>query len=112
MSRVSIAWSMTLSRLFFAPLVIWLVLTDSQGWLISACILLEVLLDIFDGIVARRLGVATSRLRRTDSLVDTAFYLAILFCALAKHADALKQRWWMLGLLLAIEAVRYIFDYW
>ena len=32
--------------------------------------------DIFDGVVARRMGIATPGLRHADTLVDTAFYVA------------------------------------
>ena len=106
-----IAWSMTLGRVLFAPLVIWLALHGLTGWLIAACIVAEVVLDIFDGIVARRIGVATSLLRRMDSLVDTIFYLAILYCAWRFHHEALRQRWALLVGLLVMEAARYTFDY-
>ena len=110
--KATLAWSMTLGRLFFAPALIWLVLRDRTGWPIAALIAVEVILDIFDGIVARRFGVATSTLRRADSLVDTVFYLSVLFCAWTKHAAALRHQAPLLFTLLAFEAVRYAFDYW
>ena len=109
--KKAIPWSMTLGRVLFAPLLIWLVAHHRTGWPVATCILLETLLDVFDGIVARRLGVATPLLRRMDSLVDTIFYIAVLYCAAAYHLAALRQRWPLLGLLLALEAARYIFDY-
>jgi CDP-diacylglycerol--glycerol-3-phosphate 3-phosphatidyltransferase len=37
--------------------------------------------DAYDGILARRLGVATESLRRLDSLADTLFYAAALAVA-------------------------------
>ena len=102
---------MTLGRGLFAPLVIWLAAHGRTGWLISGCIAAEVILDIFDGIVARRLGVATSLLRRMDSVMDTVFYLAVLYCAWTWHTQALLQRKWLILGLLAMEAVRYAIDY-
>ncbi len=109
--KKSIPWSITLGRVLFAPLIIWLALRHAAGWLIAACIIVEVVLDIFDGIVARRLDVATPLLRRVDSVIDTIFYLAVLYCAWTLHADALRERGWLLAALLALEAFRYIFDY-
>jgi phosphatidylglycerophosphate synthase len=103
-----IPWSMTIGRVLFAPLVIWLAFHGGAGWMIAACIVAEVVLDIFDGMVARRLGVATPFLRRIDSVVDTIFYLAILYCAWALHDDALRQRWWLLATLLCLEGFRYL----
>lgn len=102
---------MTLGRLLFAPAIISLVAKHAAGWIISACILVEVLLDVFDGIVARKLQVATSALRRADSLVDTVFYLAVLYCAWTFHREQLRNQTWLLAALLATEALRYGFDY-
>lgn len=109
--RKALPWSLTLGRALFAPLLIWLVANHRTGWAIASCIVLETLLDVLDGIVARRLGVATPQLRRMDSLIDTVFYLAVLYCAAAYHFAALKQNWVLLAALLALEVTRYIFDY-
>ena len=106
-----IPWSMTVGRVLFAPIVVWLALTGRSGWWIAFCIVAEVVLDIFDGIVARRLGLATPLLRRMDSVMDTIFYLAILYLGWKLHYDALWERRWLLGALLAMEALRYSFDY-
>jgi phosphatidylglycerophosphate synthase len=106
-----IPWLMTLGRLLFAPAIILLVEYRAAGWLISLCILVELVLDIFDGIVARRLHVATSALRRADSRVDTVFYLAILYCAWTFHQPEVRKQIWWLAALVAIEALRYGFDY-
>lgn len=47
-----------------------------HGTLLALVILLATLSDIFDGIIARRLGVSTTNLRRADSTVDLFFWLA------------------------------------
>lgn len=46
-----------------------------QGSWLATLLLLATLSDIFDGIIARRLGVATVALRRADSVVDLIFWL-------------------------------------
>jgi CDP-diacylglycerol---glycerol-3-phosphate 3-phosphatidyltransferase len=47
-----------------------------HGLFLAFVILLATLSDIFDGIIARRLGVSTTGLRRADSTVDLFFWLA------------------------------------
>lgn len=46
-----------------------------QGTALAVLILLATLSDIFDGIIARRVGVSTTTLRRADSIVDLIFWL-------------------------------------
>jgi len=66
-----------------APLMVALALADAS-WApkaIVAAMTIGLLSDIFDGIIARRLGVATPSLRRLDSQTDAAFWLAVLASA-------------------------------
>jgi phosphatidylglycerophosphate synthase len=64
-------------RLAIAPLL----LLDAWNRQISSWFLVgyivAVLSDIFDGIIARRLGVSTVRLRQADSWADICLYLCI-----------------------------------
>jgi CDP-diacylglycerol--glycerol-3-phosphate 3-phosphatidyltransferase len=76
-----------------------------------ALLTVGVLTDVFDGIVARRLGVSTEKLRRLDSAVDQAFWALVLVATylacpafFARHA---AQLW----LLLALEGVTYAVSY-
>src|SRR4029078_9149921 len=46
------------------------------GPLVAGLLLAGFLSDVFDGVVARRQGVATPMLRYADTLIDTFFYLA------------------------------------
>jgi CDP-diacylglycerol--glycerol-3-phosphate 3-phosphatidyltransferase len=47
-----------------------------HGYFLALVILLATLSDIFDGIIARRLGVSTTNLRKADSTVDLLFWLS------------------------------------
>ena len=53
------------------------------------CLIAAFLSDVFDGILARRLGVATPTLRRLDSIADSVFYLAAVFAAITGILSAL-----------------------
>jgi len=54
-----------------------LFLGDNSRPVILALIYLGLFSDIFDGIIARRAGVATARLRRLDSQTDLVFWLSV-----------------------------------
>jgi CDP-diacylglycerol--glycerol-3-phosphate 3-phosphatidyltransferase len=94
-----------------APVVVLLAL-----WLPPAraafglCLVLAFFSDVFDGILARRLGVATATLRRLDSIADTVFYVAATFAVWTLHPSALRERWLPLAGLVVLEAARYAFD--
>jgi CDP-diacylglycerol--glycerol-3-phosphate 3-phosphatidyltransferase len=75
------------------------------------CLVAAFLSDVFDGILARRLGVATPGLRRLDSVTDTLFYLSALCCVWHFHRHALFSRAGALLTLAALEALRYTFDW-
>jgi CDP-diacylglycerol--glycerol-3-phosphate 3-phosphatidyltransferase len=73
-------------------------------WVFILCLLIAFVSDIYDGIIARRLGVATSALRRYDSVTDLIFYLAILWSAWALYPQVVIH--FRLGILfvLALDA--------
>jgi len=59
-----------------APAIFVLACFECSGWVLAAVLIAAFLTDVFDGIVARRMGLATATLRYADTLVDTAFYAA------------------------------------
>ena len=67
--------------------------------------------DVFDGILARRLNVATPNLRRLDSIADTIFYLSAIFAAWHLHPSAITERLTPLLVLCGLELIRYVFDF-
>ncbi len=101
---------LTALRALLAPVVIWLTLYRPDGFAFGVCLGLAFLSDLFDGIVARRLHVATPALRRLDSIADTLFYLAALSAAWLLYPGALLEHAFALGVLIALELARYVFD--
>jgi phosphatidylglycerophosphate synthase len=67
--------------------------------------------DIFDGIIARRLGVSTACLRRLDSAADGFFWLLLAATACLRFPDFFREHALSLGALLAAEAGTYIVSY-
>ncbi len=97
-----------ITRLLCAPLTIWL----ARAWGPAIAPWLGVMLvycclsDIFDGIVARKLGVDSVFLRRADSIVDIV-YAASLYHAVACLAPQawLAMRPYFGGLVIVESAV-------
>ncbi len=74
--------SLVYLRLFLGFFILILAITLWQNGHILLSILLWIGLisDIFDGILARRWGVATEGLRFADARVDVIFWLCAMFC--------------------------------
>ncbi|HVS76148.1 MAG TPA: CDP-alcohol phosphatidyltransferase family protein [Steroidobacteraceae bacterium] len=103
--------SLIILRAALAP-ALWVISSRGGSHLaFGLCLSAAFLSDVFDGIIARRLGVATPGLRRLDSAVDTLFYLSALYCVWHSHREALLSRAGALATLAALEAVRYGFDW-
>jgi CDP-diacylglycerol--glycerol-3-phosphate 3-phosphatidyltransferase len=81
------------------------------GWL-GAIVVVALLSDIYDGVLARRWGNETARLRISDSVTDTFFYLGVLWALWMRDPQVLRGNWRWLVALLGFEAFRYGFDFW
>ena len=107
-ARIPLA--LTLLRASLAPVMVLLAFAWPVPAAFGACLAAAFLSDLFDGIIARRLGVATPGLRRLDSLADSIFYVAALFAAWHLYPSALRDHAVALVALGALEAVRYVVD--
>jgi len=108
-TRIPIA--LTALRFALGPVVVWLALFWPNATAFAVCLTLAFVSDYFDGVIARRLGVATPSLRLLDSIVDTAFYVCALFAAWYLRSSILHPYLPALFVLAALEATRYAFDY-
>jgi CDP-diacylglycerol--glycerol-3-phosphate 3-phosphatidyltransferase len=102
--------ALTALRALLAPVLLMLAFSKPNPVAMGACLVIAFLSDIFDGIVARRLGVATPNLRRLDSVADTVFYVAALIVACHLHASAMADHYVALAVLGALEVSRYLLD--
>ncbi len=89
-------------RLAIAPLLLLDAIDlDVSKWFLIGYVI-AVLSDIFDGIIARRLGVSTTRLRQADSWADICLYLCVAASAGLVYPQVIGD--FQLPLLLAICA--------
>lgn len=101
---------LTASRGLLAPVVVLLAVFHRSKPAFGACLIFAFVSDIFDGIIARRMNVATPNLRRLDSITDTIFYLCTAFAAWHLYPSAVEQHLTALIVLGVLEVARYVFD--
>lgn len=66
--------------------------------------------DVFDGVLARRLGVATEGLRLADSVVDIFFYLCVAAACLIAYPEVWREHRVGILLVAGLEVGRWGFD--
>ncbi len=86
-------------------------LTSPSSIGFGICLVVAFVSDIYDGKIARRLGIATPQLRRLDSIADSIFYIAATYCVWVLHRDVIIGNLVPLFLLLGLELSRYLLDW-
>jgi CDP-diacylglycerol---glycerol-3-phosphate 3-phosphatidyltransferase len=77
----------------------------ATSWWFVTAISTAVLMDIADGVVARRLHVVTHRLRQADSLADFLMIVVVISAAWLTHHSAIAP---FLDMALALMAVHFV----
>ncbi len=109
----AISWlplGLTTLRAGLAPVMVLLAIDLPSQAAFAACLVTAFVSDVLDGIIARRLKVATPALRRFDSLADSLFYLAAVFCAWHLYPEVIRAHQLALGALFGLEIARLLFD--
>jgi CDP-diacylglycerol--glycerol-3-phosphate 3-phosphatidyltransferase len=103
---------LTLLRLFLAGPFIWIGVGRGSGKTAAMVLALGFISDVYDGVVARRFGVATAGLRRLDSAVDSVFYLAAAFCLWRLHPEALLSHRSLIATVVGTLLIGHAFELW
>lgn len=100
-------------RFLFAPIIFFLayVKGEESRFLILALMFIGLLTDIFDGIIARKVGVSSEKLRRLDSQVDLIFWLSLGFAAYFLNPTLIRDEWHGILLIFIMEALCYIISW-
>ena len=85
--------ALTLFRLVAGIAFLPLVLSRTPAFLLVTLLVSGLLSDIADGIIARRLGVATLASRRLDTRADMVFYGCAVVAALVRAAFPPERLW-------------------
>jgi CDP-diacylglycerol--glycerol-3-phosphate 3-phosphatidyltransferase len=105
--------AMVWARLPMGAAILLLALFGGGAYPAWACALLicGLVLDIFDGILARRLGVSDRTMRRLDSNIDQFFYLATIAAAWIRYPGFFLSHLPGLIALAGSEAATYLVCY-
>ena len=104
--------TLTLARLVLAAPFIWIGVVRGSGRAAAMVLIAGFISDVYDGIIARRFGVATAGLRRLDSGVDTVFYLAAAFCLWRLHPEAIVSHRWLIAAVIGTLVIGHAFEFW
>lgn len=97
-------FALTTLRLLLGPVALGCALAGVSRLVFLPILIIATLSDIFDGILARRFGVATPALRRYDSISDVIYYLFILACVWRLCHPVIAQNLWAIAVVLISEA--------
>ncbi|KUJ63310.1 CDP-alcohol phosphatidyltransferase [Flavobacteriaceae bacterium CRH] len=69
------------------------------------------LTDIFDGIIARKVGVSSEKLRRMDSQVDLVFWICVGWCAWLLNPEIIIEHKYAIISIFVMEGLTYVFSF-
>ena len=98
-------FALTTLRLLLGPAALGCALANVDRFVFLPILVAGTLSDIFDGILARRFGVATPALRRYDSITDVIYYLFILGTLWRLNHTVIVQNLWAITVLLFTEVM-------
>jgi CDP-diacylglycerol--glycerol-3-phosphate 3-phosphatidyltransferase len=93
-------------RAVAGPLLLACAFAGSGGAVLAALVFVAFVTDVFDGIVARRLGIATETLRRADTVADASFYVCATATLLLRFPEAVRAHVVGIGALVLLELAR------
>jgi CDP-diacylglycerol--glycerol-3-phosphate 3-phosphatidyltransferase len=102
---------LTVLRLLLAPVLVWLVYAGAPGVVFASVVLVAFVSDYFDGVIARRLGVASAELRHFDSRADLVFYATAAWAVWRLHPDVVRSVAIPALIVIGLDVVRHIFDF-
>lgn len=102
--------ALTTARLLLAPVLVGLVYASAPGIAFAAVVIVALVSDYFDGVIARRLGVATPELRTFDSRADLVFYAAAAWVVWRQHPDVARSIAVPALIVIGLDLARYVFD--
>ena len=85
---------------------------EESRFFILILMYIGLLTDIFDGIIARKTGVSSEKLRRLDSQVDLIFWLSLGFSSYILNPELIKAEWKSIVLIFIMEALCYTISIW
>ena len=108
---MAVPLAMTTIRIILAPFILFWAWNGRAGLPYVLCLITAFVTDYFDGVVARKLGVASATVRRYDSAADVIFYVAAFLAVWLVYPEQVRAHWLGLSLVASLEAIRVTIDY-
>ncbi|MEN4759248.1 CDP-alcohol phosphatidyltransferase family protein [Chryseobacterium sp. C39-AII1] len=110
----TIPYILIATRFILAPIILSLAYFkgEESRFLILGLMYFGLLTDIFDGIIARKVGASSEKLRRLDSQTDLIFWLSLGFASYFLNLGLIKNEWPGIVLIFVMEALCYIISIW
>ncbi len=101
-----------LFRLLTGPamIIIALLYADKARIFLLTLLTLGLLSDIFDGIIARSIGISNEKLRRMDSQTDLVFWVCAGVCAWLLDPEIISMHKWAVIIIFIMEGLTYLFS--
>jgi phosphatidylglycerophosphate synthase len=93
-----------------APAIFVLACFGFPGSVLAGVLLAAFVSDVFDGVVARRMGLVTAGLRHADTVVDTVFYVTAAVALWVAVPGVFDRAGLPLALLIVIHVSRTTFE--
>ena len=107
----SVPVALTTLRLLLAPVLVWLVYIAAPPFAFAVVVGAAFISDYFDGVIARRLGVATPELRHFDSRADLVFYATAAWSVWVLRPDVARSIAIPALTVITLDVVRHVFDF-
>ena len=104
-------WALIFLRISLGPVIVILGVIHSSPILFFLVLLIATLSDIYDGILARKLGIASLQLRIADSRADLVFWLCAALACYVERPDLVQEHRIFVVSLIAAELSTYIISF-
>ena len=110
--KKNIPIALIITRLILGPIMIFLTykFRNTIRLELAVLLILGLLSDIFDGIIARKIGSATEKLRRMDSQTDLVFWLCAGYCCYLLNPEIITKNRLSIALVFVMEALTYAYS--
>lgn len=110
MKRLNLPKTLIAFRFLLAPIILSLAYFygEKSRVLILILMYLGLISDILDGIIARKQGVSSEKLRRLDSQTDMIFWLSMGICTYILFPELIKQNQIAIWSILVMEVLCYV----
>jgi phosphatidylglycerophosphate synthase len=109
--RQQIPWAMAAVRAALGPVLIAGQECLGNGMTLAGIVIVALVSDIFDGVLARRWGCDTAAVRLVDSMADTVFYVCVAAALWIGEPQVWRHNAGLFAALVTLEAMRFGLDF-